>query len=190
MLTTRPRSQPSASSARRRDHQRFPRNPTPHRRHPSPTKPRRIQRRRLRPAQTGSSRSQSAAEPAVPAKRERQRDGRTPQGAIETVCKSLKAVKMSSVSDGLFSSNSHSIIIDAAVRRHRAQKAFLRATAALRWMNARAAVLQGHRAQEAHEPALQQIRNALRLVSCLDPLLFHPRKTKSAKDRLPWSTLN
>ena len=58
-----------------------------------------------------------------------------------------------------------SIIVDAAVRRHRAQKAFLRATAALRWMNARAAVLQGQRAQEAHGPALLQIRNALRAVS-------------------------
>jgi len=69
------------------------------------------------------------------------------------------------VSDGFFFFDFYSIIIDAAVRRHRAQKAFLRATAALRWMNARAAILQGQRAQEAHEPALLQIREALRTVS-------------------------
>jgi hypothetical protein len=70
----------------------------------------------------------------------------------------------------------HSIIVDAAVRRHRAQKAFLRATAALRWMNARAAVLQGQRAQEAHGPALLQIRNALRTVSSLDPSFINLRR--------------
>ncbi|KAM0705495.1 hypothetical protein Q7P35_006854 [Cladosporium inversicolor] len=54
------------------------------------------------------------------------------------------------------------IIIDAAVRRHRAQKAFLKATAAVRWMNARASILQGQRPQAGHEPALQHIRGALR----------------------------
>jgi hypothetical protein len=69
-----------------------------------------------------------------------------------------------------------SIIIDAAIRRHKAQKAFLRATAALRWMNARASVLQGRRAQEAHEPALLQIRNALRTVSSLDPSFTDSRR--------------
>lgn len=58
-----------------------------------------------------------------------------------------------------------SIIIDAAVRRHRAQKAFLQATAALRWVNARASILQGQRPQAGHAPALQHIRNALRAVS-------------------------
>ncbi|RXK33780.1 hypothetical protein BBD39_07745 [Arsenophonus endosymbiont of Bemisia tabaci Asia II 3] len=57
------------------------------------------------------------------------------------------------------------IIVDAAVRRHRAQKTFLRATAALRWVNSRAAILQGQRAQAIHEPALQQISIALQAVS-------------------------
>ncbi|OQN98557.1 hypothetical protein B0A48_15819 [Cryoendolithus antarcticus] len=55
------------------------------------------------------------------------------------------------------------IIIDASVRRHRAKKIYARATAALRWVNARNALLQGQRAHAGHAPALQQIRNNLRV---------------------------
>ncbi|KAK4540406.1 hypothetical protein LTR36_009263 [Oleoguttula mirabilis] len=54
------------------------------------------------------------------------------------------------------------IIQDAAVRRFRAQKTYLLATAALRWVNSRTAVLQGHRPHAGHAPALQHIRNTLR----------------------------
>ncbi|EMC92137.1 hypothetical protein BAUCODRAFT_277169 [Baudoinia panamericana UAMH 10762] len=54
------------------------------------------------------------------------------------------------------------IIMDAAVRRFRAQKLYLQATAALRWINSRAAILQGQRAHAGHGPALQQIRSTLR----------------------------
>lgn len=56
------------------------------------------------------------------------------------------------------------IIADAATRRFRAQKIYLRATAALRWVNSRTAILQGHRPHAGHAPALQQIRNTLRAV--------------------------
>ena len=55
--------------------------------------------------------------------------------------------------------------MDAAVRRFKAQKLYLQATAALRWINSRNAILQGHRAHAGHAPALQQIRNTLRAVS-------------------------
>ncbi|KAI6868268.1 hypothetical protein KC338_g1889 [Hortaea werneckii] len=53
------------------------------------------------------------------------------------------------------------IITDAAVRRFKAQKLYLQATAALRWINSRNAILQGQRAHAGHAPALQQIRNTL-----------------------------
>ncbi|KAK3702267.1 hypothetical protein LTR37_014978 [Vermiconidia calcicola] len=54
------------------------------------------------------------------------------------------------------------IVTDAAVRRFKAQRIYLRATAALRWINSRAAVLQGQRAHAGHAAALQQVRNTLR----------------------------
>ena len=57
-----------------------------------------------------------------------------------------------------------SIITDAAVRRFRAQRIYVRATAALRWVNSRAAILRGERAHAGHAAALQQIRNNLRTV--------------------------
>ena len=60
---------------------------------------------------------------------------------------------------------SDSIIMDAAARRHAAQKIYLRATAALRWVNSRNAVLRGQTAHAGHAPALNQIRNTLRAVS-------------------------
>jgi len=55
------------------------------------------------------------------------------------------------------------IIADAAVRRFKAQKIYLRATAALRWINARNQVLQGQRPHAGHAATLQQIRNTLSL---------------------------
>ncbi|RMX89881.1 hypothetical protein D0869_00530 [Hortaea werneckii] len=57
------------------------------------------------------------------------------------------------------------IIVDAAARRFKAQKLYLQATAALRWINSRSAILQGQRAPAGHAPALQQIRNTLCAVS-------------------------
>jgi hypothetical protein len=57
-----------------------------------------------------------------------------------------------------------SVIVDAAVRRFKAQKIYLRATAALRWVNSRAAVLQGQRPHAGHAGALLQIRGTLRTV--------------------------
>nr|POE56297.1 hypothetical protein CFP56_50841 [Quercus suber] len=57
------------------------------------------------------------------------------------------------------------VLTDAAVRRFKAQKLYLQVTAALRWVNSRAAILQGQRPHARHAPALQQIRNTLRAVS-------------------------
>ncbi|KAK3679002.1 hypothetical protein LTR78_001455 [Recurvomyces mirabilis] len=57
------------------------------------------------------------------------------------------------------------IIADAAIRRFRAQKLYLQATAALRWINSRSAILQGQRPHAGHAPALQQIYAQLRAVS-------------------------
>ncbi|WPH01451.1 Hypothetical protein R9X50_00429700 [Acrodontium crateriforme] len=55
------------------------------------------------------------------------------------------------------------IISDAAVRRFKAQKIYLRATAALRWVNSRSAILKGQRPHAGHAAALQQIQSALRM---------------------------
>lgn len=69
----------------------------------------------------------------------------------------------------------HRIIADAAIRRFKAQKLYLRATAALRWVNARTTILQGQRPHAGHAPALQQIRNQLRNVS-------HQRQARGLRD--------
>ncbi|EME46263.1 hypothetical protein DOTSEDRAFT_125391 [Dothistroma septosporum NZE10] len=55
------------------------------------------------------------------------------------------------------------IIVDASMRRFRAQNIYLRATAVLRWINARNSILQGQRPHAGHAPALQQIRDQLRV---------------------------
>ncbi|KAK4909234.1 hypothetical protein LTR49_021986 [Elasticomyces elasticus] len=54
------------------------------------------------------------------------------------------------------------VVVDAAMRRFRAQKIYLRATAALRWVNSRVSVLKGQRPHTGHAPALLQIRNVFR----------------------------
>ena len=59
----------------------------------------------------------------------------------------------------------HRIIVDAAIRRFKAQKIYLRAAAALRWVNSRNQVLQGRSAGGSVSPVLQQLRNNLRVVS-------------------------
>ncbi|KAF2231769.1 hypothetical protein EV356DRAFT_525774 [Viridothelium virens] len=53
------------------------------------------------------------------------------------------------------------VIIDAAVRRFRVHKNYLQATAALRWINSRNAVLGGRSPHAGHAPALQAIDNTL-----------------------------
>ncbi|KAI9690748.1 MAG: hypothetical protein M1820_009845 [Bogoriella megaspora] len=54
------------------------------------------------------------------------------------------------------------VIIDAAVRRFRVHKSYLQATAALRWINSRAAILGGRSPHAGHTPALQAIDATLR----------------------------
>lgn len=58
----------------------------------------------------------------------------------------------------------HSIITDAAVRRFQCQRAYLRAHAGLRCVNARHSVLRGQKPNASHIPALQQVDGTLRNV--------------------------
>ncbi|KAF1808027.1 hypothetical protein P152DRAFT_469224 [Eremomyces bilateralis CBS 781.70] len=53
------------------------------------------------------------------------------------------------------------IILDAAVRRFQCQKLYLRATTALRWINARYALLQGGKPHASHAPHLQAVDQQL-----------------------------
>ncbi|EUC31305.1 hypothetical protein COCVIDRAFT_29011 [Bipolaris victoriae FI3] len=54
------------------------------------------------------------------------------------------------------------IIVDAAVRRFRCQRAYLRANAGLRWMNSRQSILRGEKPNASHMAALQQADATLR----------------------------
>ena len=65
------------------------------------------------------------------------------------------------------------IIIDASIRRFKAQRVYLRATAALRWINARNQILRGQRATAGHGPALEQVRQQLRQVSSIRDLVTY-----------------
>lgn len=55
------------------------------------------------------------------------------------------------------------IIVDAAVRRFRCQRAYLRAHAGLRWMNSRNSILRGQKPNPNHFNALQTADNTLRM---------------------------
>lgn len=59
------------------------------------------------------------------------------------------------------------VILDASVRRFKAQQIYLQVGAALRWLTSRNAILGSHQPQPVHQPALQQILNTLRAVSHL-----------------------
>ncbi|KAI4135237.1 MAG: hypothetical protein LQ347_000844 [Umbilicaria vellea] len=54
------------------------------------------------------------------------------------------------------------VMLDASARRFQAQKIYLRAVAAVRWANARNAILQGQMAHSGNAAALQQADNNLR----------------------------
>lgn len=56
------------------------------------------------------------------------------------------------------------VLLDASARRFQAQKIYLRAVAAARWVNMRNGILQGQRRHAGHTAALQQADNALRAV--------------------------
>lgn len=55
-------------------------------------------------------------------------------------------------------------MLDACCRRFMAQRVFLRATAAMRWINNRSAVLEDGEEPEALTSALQTIDSTLRAV--------------------------
>ncbi|KAF2197391.1 hypothetical protein GQ43DRAFT_451735 [Delitschia confertaspora ATCC 74209] len=55
------------------------------------------------------------------------------------------------------------IIVDAAVRRFRCQRAYLRAHAGQRWMNSRNSILRGQKPNASHFSALAAADNALRM---------------------------
>ncbi|KAI4113964.1 MAG: hypothetical protein LQ345_005164 [Seirophora villosa] len=54
------------------------------------------------------------------------------------------------------------IIIDASARRFQVKKIYLRAVAAVRWLNTRNAILQGEPANQGHAAQLQQANHTLR----------------------------
>ncbi|MCJ1481431.1 hypothetical protein MMC06_001589 [Schaereria dolodes] len=54
------------------------------------------------------------------------------------------------------------VLLDASARRFQCQKILFRATAAVRWANARNAILQGQKPHAGHTMALQQIQGTLR----------------------------
>lgn len=56
-----------------------------------------------------------------------------------------------------------SIILDASVRRFQCQRAYLRAHAALRWMNSRNSILRGQNAHAGHFTELQEADTRLRM---------------------------
>ena len=58
-----------------------------------------------------------------------------------------------------------SVIVDGSARRFQAQKIHLRATAAVKWINRRNAILQGRKPQNGNIALLQQADNDLRNVS-------------------------
>ena len=65
------------------------------------------------------------------------------------------------------------ILIDASARRFRAQKIYLRAVAAMRWVQARNQILQGQQPHAGHAAALQRVENALAAVSAIHVFLEH-----------------
>jgi hypothetical protein len=63
-------------------------------------------------------------------------------------------------------------MLDASIRRFKIQQTYLKASAALRWVNSRNAILGANRPQTIHTPALQQITNTMRAVSFSSPACF------------------
>jgi hypothetical protein len=64
------------------------------------------------------------------------------------------------------------VMLDASIRRFKIQQVYLKASAALRWVNSRNAILGTNRPQSIHTPALLQITNTMRSVS-LPSLYYH-----------------
>jgi hypothetical protein len=155
-------SEPSTRDAYLRDHDRLPELAELYCIHTGSTKRRGVQRGWLRPATTLRSRGEIAASSRLPNVRFPTSGRRTTEGPASTVRGRWK------ISDVPSTKCYFSIIVDASVRRHQAHKIYLRAAAALRWVNSRAAVLQGHRPHAGHAPALQLIRNTLRSVGTPD----------------------
>ncbi|KAI4720468.1 hypothetical protein E4T48_03361 [Aureobasidium sp. EXF-10727] len=56
------------------------------------------------------------------------------------------------------------IMLDASIRRFKVQQIYLKAGAALRWVNSRNAILGANRPQTIHAPALQQITSTMRAL--------------------------
>ncbi|KAL9135544.1 MAG: hypothetical protein Q9175_003252 [Cornicularia normoerica] len=73
------------------------------------------------------------------------------------------------------------VIIDASARRFEAQKIFLRAAAAVQWVQRRQSILQGRKPQNGHLQALRQADSTLRNVIIL--LLLAPALVRYADGR-------
>ncbi|KAF2458791.1 hypothetical protein BDY21DRAFT_211891 [Lineolata rhizophorae] len=77
-----------------------------------------------------------------------------------------------------------SVIYDASIRRFQCQRAYLRATAAMRWINSRAAVLHGDRPSSAHAAQLAQVDQSLRteLASITDERVHYSLYNQDATE--------
>ncbi|MCJ1470823.1 hypothetical protein MMC07_009470 [Pseudocyphellaria aurata] len=72
------------------------------------------------------------------------------------------------------------VLLDASARRFQAQKIYLQAVAAARWVNMRVGILQGQRRHAGHTAALQQADNALRaeLAAITNERIVNDLRTK------------
>ncbi|KAF2139301.1 uncharacterized protein K452DRAFT_328207 [Aplosporella prunicola CBS 121167] len=75
------------------------------------------------------------------------------------------------------------ILLDASVRRFRCQRVYLRATAGMRWVNSRHAVIQGGKMQSASLQVLQRVDNALRaeLATITDEYVAYCLRTQDVE---------
>lgn len=67
------------------------------------------------------------------------------------------------------------VIIDASARRFQAQKIYLQATAAMKWINQRNGILHGQKPQNGNLAQLHQTDNTLRAVFIFPPCSLLPR---------------
>lgn len=77
------------------------------------------------------------------------------------------------------------VIIDGAARRFKAQKIYLKAAAATKWINKRNSILQGQKPRNCHIPQLQQADNTLRndLAAITDSRIINDFRTADQQNR-------
>lgn len=77
------------------------------------------------------------------------------------------------------------VILDAGIRRFQLQRCYLRAVAALRWINSRFSVLQGQRPQQRHSADLHAVDVALQQVRGISDLILRRVTLATRKEPVP-----